>query len=49
MCPASDAAVHVPRARMVEIGRDTAFEPDSHAYGNLRDTKSAAYSILPNG
>jgi monoamine oxidase len=29
--------------------RESAFEPDSHAHGNLHDTRSAAYSIRPNG
>lgn len=29
--------------------RDAAFEPDAHAYGNLHDPRSAAYSIRPNG
>ena len=33
----------------LEIGRDSAFEPDTHAYGNLHDARSAAYSIRPNG
>ncbi len=33
----------------MEIGRNDAFVPDSHAYGNLRDARSAAYSIRPNG
>jgi monoamine oxidase len=33
----------------LEIGRDAAFEPDAHAYGNLCDPKSASYSIRPNG
>ncbi|KAA0122382.1 FAD-dependent oxidoreductase [Methylobacterium sp. P1-11] len=33
----------------LEIGRDAAFEPDAHAYGNLRDPRSASYSIRPNG
>ncbi|AWV19517.1 amine oxidase [Methylobacterium sp. XJLW] len=33
----------------LEITRKSAFEPDSHAYGNLRDARSAAYSIRPNG
>ena len=48
-----EAAAALPLGRnekvFLEIGRDTAFEPDSHAYGNLRDARSAAYSIRPNG
>lgn len=33
----------------LEIGRNSAFGTDSHAYGNLHDPRSAAYSIRPNG
>ncbi len=48
-----EAAAALPLGRnekvFLEIGRDTAFVPDSHAYGNLRDARSAAYSIRPNG
>ncbi len=48
-----EAAAALPLGRnekvFLEIGRDAAFEPDSHAYGNLRDARSAAYSIRPNG
>ncbi|CAO4152179.1 Amino-oxidase domain-containing protein [Methylorubrum extorquens] len=51
--PWREAAAALPLGRngkvFVEIGRDTAFEPDSHAYGNLHDARSAAYSIRPNG
>ncbi|ACB78493.1 amine oxidase [Methylorubrum populi BJ001] len=51
--PWREAAADLPLGRneklFLEIGRDTAFEPDSHAYGNLRDPRSAAYSIRPNG
>lgn len=51
--PWREAAAALPLGRnekvFLEIGRDTAFEPDSHAYGNLRDARSAAYSIRPNG
>lgn len=51
--PWREAAVALPLGRnekvFLEIGRDSAFEPDSHAYGNLRDPRSAAYSIRPNG
>jgi monoamine oxidase len=51
--PWRDAAAALPLGRnekvFLEIGRDAAFEPDSHAYGNLRDARSAAYSIRPNG
>lgn len=48
-----EAAVALPLGRnekvFLEIGRDSAFEADSHAYGNLRDARSASYSIRPNG
>ncbi|MCJ2130996.1 flavin monoamine oxidase family protein [Methylobacterium sp. E-045] len=51
--PWREAAAALPLGRnekiFLEIGRDAAFEPDSHAYGNLRDPRSAAYSIRPNG
>ncbi|KQT55101.1 amine oxidase [Methylobacterium sp. Leaf456] len=51
--PWREAAAALPLGRnekiFLEIGRDTAFEADSHAYGNLRDARSAAYSIRPNG
>jgi monoamine oxidase len=51
--PWREAAAALPLGRnekiFLEIGRDTAFEPDTHAYGNLHDPKSAAYSIRPNG
>ena len=51
--PWREAAAALPLGRnekvFLEIGRDAAFEPDSHAYGNLRDARSAAYSIRPNG
>lgn len=33
----------------LEIGRDSAFEPNTHAYGKLHDPRSASYSIRPNG
>ncbi|OHV17625.1 hypothetical protein BK022_04475 [Methylorubrum extorquens] len=51
--PWREAAAALPLGRnekvFLEIGRDTAFEADSHAYGKLRDARSAAYSIRPNG
>ncbi|MCJ2022680.1 flavin monoamine oxidase family protein [Methylobacterium sp. J-067] len=51
--PWREAAAALPLGRnekiFLEIGRDTAFGPDTHAYGNLRDPRSAAYSIRPNG
>ena len=51
--PWREAAAALPLGRneklFLEIGRDAAFEPDAHAYGNLRDPRSASYSIRPNG
>ncbi|GJE52713.1 Pseudooxynicotine oxidase [Methylobacterium tardum] len=51
--PWREAAAALPLGRnekvFLEIGRGAAFEPDSHAYGNLRDPRSASYSIRPNG
>ncbi|MCJ2136723.1 FAD-dependent oxidoreductase [Methylobacterium sp. J-026] len=51
--PWRDAAADLPLGRnekiFLEIGRGAAFEPDTHAYGNLHDPRSAAYSIRPNG
>lgn len=51
--PWREAAAALPLGRneklFLEIGRDAAFEPDSHAYGNLHDSRAAAYSIRPNG
>jgi monoamine oxidase len=51
--PWREAAAALPLGRnekvFLEIGRDAAFESDSHAYGNLRDARSASYSIWPNG
>lgn len=51
--PWREAAAALPLGRheklFLEIGRDTAFGPDAHAYGDLRDPKSASYSIRPNG
>ncbi len=51
--PWREAATALPLGRnekvFLEIGQDAAFEPDAHAYGNLRDARSAAYSIRPNG
>ncbi|QDI83529.1 FAD-dependent oxidoreductase [Methylorubrum populi] len=48
-----EAAAALPLGRnekvFLEITRKSAFEPDSRAYGNLRDARSAAYSIRPNG
>ncbi|MFC6049998.1 FAD-dependent oxidoreductase, partial [Methylobacterium hispanicum] len=51
--PWREAAAALPLGRneklFLEIGGNTAFGPDTHAYGNLRDARSAAYSIRPNG
>ena len=51
--PWREAAAALPLGRneklFLEIERDAAFEADSHAYGNLHDPRSAAYSIRPNG
>lgn len=51
--PWREAAASLPLGRnekvFLEIGRDAAFEPAAHAYGNLRDPRSASYSIRPNG
>ncbi|MCJ2040814.1 FAD-dependent oxidoreductase [Methylobacterium sp. J-059] len=51
--PWREAAAALPLGRnekiFLEIGRDAAFESDVHAYGNLHDPRSAAYSIRPNG
>jgi monoamine oxidase len=51
--PWREAAAALPLGRnekiFLEIGPGTAFGPDTHAYGNLRDSRSAAYSIRPNG
>ncbi|PJI51556.1 hypothetical protein CTI14_58095, partial [Methylobacterium radiotolerans] len=51
--PLARGAAALPLGRnekiFLEIGRDTAFGPGTHAYGNLRDPRSAAYSIRPNG
>lgn len=51
--PWREAAASLPLGRnekiFLEIGRDAAFGPDTHAYGNLKDPRSAAYSIRPNG
>ncbi len=51
--PWREAAAALPLGRnekiFLEIERDSAFGPDTHAYGNLRDPRSAAYSIRPNG
>ncbi|MCJ2010994.1 flavin monoamine oxidase family protein [Methylobacterium sp. J-076] len=51
--PWRDAAADLPLGRnekvFLEIGREAAFEPDTHAYGNLHGPRSAAYSIRPNG
>jgi monoamine oxidase len=33
----------------MQIGRDAAFGPNTHAYDNLHDPKSAAYFIRPSG
>ncbi|MCJ2046384.1 FAD-dependent oxidoreductase [Methylobacterium sp. J-078] len=51
--PWREAAAALPLGRnekvFLEIGRDAAFEPDTHAYGSLHDARSAAYSIRHNG
>jgi monoamine oxidase len=51
--PWREAAAALPLGRnekiFLEIGRDTAFGPDTHAYGDLHDPSSASYSIRPNG
>ncbi|MDP4004153.1 FAD-dependent oxidoreductase [Methylobacterium sp. NEAU K] len=51
--PWREAAAALPLGRnekiFLEIGRDAAFEPDTHAYGNLHDLRSASYSIRPKG
>ena len=51
--PWREAAAALPLGHnekvFLEIGREAAFEPDSHAYGNLHDPRAAAYSIRPNG
>ncbi len=51
--PWRQAAAALPLGRnekvFLEIERNSAFGPDTHAYGNLRDPRSAAYSIRPNG
>lgn len=51
--PWREAAAALPLGRnekvFLEIGREAAFEPDSHAYGDLQDPRAAAYSIRPNG
>jgi monoamine oxidase len=51
--PWREAAAALPLGRnekiFLEIARNSAFEPDTHAYGNLHDPRSAAYSIRPNG
>ncbi|GJD46674.1 hypothetical protein AFCDBAGC_4557 [Methylobacterium cerastii] len=51
--PWREAAAALPLGRnekvFLEIGREAAFGPDSHAYGNLHDPRAAAYSIRPNG
>ncbi|WP_267358746.1 MULTISPECIES: FAD-dependent oxidoreductase [unclassified Methylobacterium] len=51
--PWREAAAALPLGRnekvFLEIGRNSAFGPDTHAYGNLRDPRSASYSIRPNG
>ncbi|MCJ2014181.1 flavin monoamine oxidase family protein [Methylobacterium sp. J-076] len=51
--PWREAAAALPLGRnekvFLEIGRDAAFEADTHAYGNLDDARSAAYSIRPHG
>ena len=47
------AAADLPLGRnekiFLEIAHPGAFAPDSHAYGDLHDPRSAAYSIRPNG
>ncbi len=51
--PWREAAAALPLGRnekvFLEIRRDSAFAPDSHAYGDLHDPSSASYSIRPNG
>ncbi|TXN04882.1 FAD-dependent oxidoreductase [Methylobacterium sp. WL64] len=51
--PWREAAAALPLGRnekvFLEIGPEVGFEPDTHAYGNLYDPRSAAYSIRPNG
>ena len=51
--PWRDAAASLPLGRnekiFPEIGRNTAFGPHSHAYDNLKDPMSAAYSLRLNG
>jgi monoamine oxidase len=51
--PWRESAAALPLGRnekiFLEIGRDAAFAPDTHAYGNLHDPRSASYSIRPNG
>ena len=51
--PWREAAAALPLGRnekiFLEIGRDSAFGPDTHAYGSLHDVRSAAYLIRPNG
>lgn len=51
--PWREAAAALPLGHnekvFLEIGRDSAFAPDSHAYGDVHDARSAAYSIRPNG
>lgn len=51
--PWREAAAALPLGRnekvFLEIGSEAAFDPDSHAYGNLHDSRAAAYSIRPNG
>jgi monoamine oxidase len=51
--PWREAAAALPLGRnekvFLEIGREAAFAPDTHAYGDLRDPRSASYSIRPNG
>ncbi|TXM66128.1 FAD-dependent oxidoreductase [Methylobacterium sp. WL120] len=51
--PWREAAADLPLGRnekvFLEIGREAAFAPDTHAYGNLHDRRAAAYSIRPNG
>jgi monoamine oxidase len=51
--PWREAAAALPLGRnekvFLEIGRETAFAPDTHAYGKMHDPRSASYSIRPNG
>ncbi|WP_342165989.1 flavin monoamine oxidase family protein [Methylobacterium sp. SD21] len=51
--PWREAAAALPLGHnekvFLEIARDSAFAPDSHAYGDIHDARSAAYSIRPNG